>query len=274
MESLLSVTLWRSSNKTTQFLFLCGVFRFIQFVELISVTIKLSHRGAETAGQNCAPPTRTKECPSQWLQSRPHRQSRLGHHRAQATPDDEAEPPRYPPTCPHKTPVKYEQAHVAFVSGAQKKLRFKLGPKIFPAKKMRFTFGICHPSGKFETLRGSVVETHPSNQQKYRAVRMEDKEQFRVFFQNDWTIPVSITMRYENTVETLHFEAGEFSCNSSVLTYQKTECGGARALVVNVQVAGKKPYTDGILMMNNAFTKDGLAVHLGQCYKPEDLSQD
>ena len=123
---------------------------------------------------------------------------------------------------------------------------------------MRFTTSIVGPSGRGSDRRPIL----PGN-----FVRMDDKETFKIYFENDWDCGGTAKFIYnDGDVLEEHFDAGDILSYPKLFTFKKTEAGGGRLLEVVFRIEemeDDEPYRFQVMFINNDYDAAGNAINYG-----------
>lgn len=124
---------------------------------------------------------------------------------------------------------------------------------------MRFTVSVVGPGGRPSSKRPKL----PGN-----FVRMDDKETFRLYFENDWDVDGTIKYVYDGvntkTINEARLEANGICASEQLFVYERTKRGEGRLLEVQFDLdIDSEPYKEQIMFINNDYNHDGSAVNYG-----------
>ena len=126
---------------------------------------------------------------------------------------------------------------------------------------MRFTATVVGKNGMKSSMRPRL----PGN-----VVRMDDQEQFRLFFENDWDIEGIVKFVYDGNNNTdakvymIEMPPMSILASEETFTFDRVPVGEGRLLEISFQAAfDSKPFQERIMFINNDYRSDGTAIQYG-----------
>jgi hypothetical protein len=132
---------------------------------------------------------------------------------------------------------------------------------------MRFSVSVTGRNGRGSDRRPVL----PNN-----IIRMDDKEVFRIFFENDWSVGGTVKFVYDGNAKNVYEEnigAGEIFCHSREFVFERTPTGGGRLLEIKftrertpLEIEDEEeiePFTAQYMLINNDYFADGRTVNFG-----------
>jgi hypothetical protein len=135
---------------------------------------------------------------------------------------------------------------------------------------MRFTASVTGKCGRGSDSRPIL----PGN-----FIRMDDKEVFRLYFENDWSVKGTVKFVYDNDPKNVYeevLEAGDIFCHDQKFVFDRTATGEGHLLEIKfIRELTEEEIEDGFeeaepfhvqfMLINNDYFSDGRAVQYGHC---------
>jgi hypothetical protein len=133
---------------------------------------------------------------------------------------------------------------------------------------MRFAANVVGPDGRASSKRPKL----PGN-----FIRMDDKETFRLYFENDWDVDGTVKFVYDGVNNQLVYEteleAHGICKTQQLFTYERTKKGEGRLLEIMFSLNDIEgdPYEEKLMIINNDYNPNGSAVQYGQVDEGDDV---